>query len=920
MQVKINLLRHFLFWSWNIIFVAFIYFGFMPIIGSHLIYGLEMGTINNDFIVFFLVILLVPILSSILGFIHLRSDSKKLLFLMYGFELPLLFLSFFRVFFLRDTTPGVIYFLLSFTIGSAFLLLNLSKKKDRGDDWFNLSGNTILLWCGLWVFCFLVFLLPPTAWKILFGAKQMLLAVGNMSLAQIFSTILSFFFVFLGAIFFLYTSTLFVFFPFMYVSISIKSWYLKIRSLDSNKRKLGIVTSSLVLILNTGILYILSSQNHSEILSRLDQFDDSEKEKKWLVENESEIRKSLLNIYLSPYRYMGDETLTTFIQELYAKTFNVDRSSTQWIQKLFNIVASPLIYKGTGDGMSRDQANSEKHYKYFFDAEIQERERPSIRHAVQATYSREQIDAGLINIGQERVFLESQHINIEENGEWSTLELMETYLNPYSSPEEVYYSFYLPQGAVIAGLWLSDTPEKKYEYQVASRGAAQKVYKQIVRTGADPALIEQVGPQLYRLRVFPILPNGIRKKDLRKMYMWLKVKMMKNNDKEWELPIVTEKRNIYWNNKTEIKLNGVNYTRKEDEWLPKSVPYLSSSKVISQDFQVRDRVISVGSHESLKYINSKIAVVVDTSFSLRKYDYEIKRYLKEIGSLGDYDLYTYDYRGMLYKIEKKQLNKRDFFGSVDSKLLLKELATDEVFKSERYDQLIVLTDKTSFLEKENNEDKVFINHAVWFAMIDGRLPRVSGDNLMDNFYKNGGGVTSNLSQLMTNIKYQSIKSIDNDIISITDRYIWKSKKAKSRAKELGSNQINSFAAQEFIKKEMSLKEKLEIRELDKLQFVAKEASIVTPYSSMIVLVDDLQKQLLKNAEKENSRFHRDEETGKELLSSPKAPFEVTAVPEPEEWALIIIAMCILLFHVRKKGFRFRFAYETMRWWREFEKA
>jgi hypothetical protein len=66
----------------------------------------------------------------------------------------------------------------------------------------------------------------------------------------------------------------------------------------------------------------------------------------------------------------------------------------------------------------------------------------------------------------------------------------------------VYY-FSLPESAVITGVWLGDSPDRnqRYEYTVAPRGAAQAVYRNEVRRNMDPALVEQIGPRQYRLRV-----------------------------------------------------------------------------------------------------------------------------------------------------------------------------------------------------------------------------------------------------------------------------------------------------------------------------------------------------------------------------------------------------------------------------------
>ncbi|MBE9045974.1 hypothetical protein IQ255_16445 [Pleurocapsales cyanobacterium LEGE 10410] len=78
-------------------------------------------------------------------------------------------------------------------------------------------------------------------------------------------------------------------------------------------------------------------------------------------------------------------------------------------------------------------------------------------------------------------------------------------------------------------------------------------------------------------------------------------------------------------------------------------------------------------------------------------------------------------------------------------------------------------------------------------------------------------------------------------------------------------------------------------ELDAIHQVAKTHDIVTPYSSMIVLVNDRQREQLKAAEAANDRFEREVEDGVEQLEQPFNPFEsaqVSGVPEPDVWILL----------------------------------
>lgn len=130
---------------------------------------------------------------------------------------------------------------------------------------------------------------------------------------------------------------------------------------------------------------------------------------------------------------------------------------------------------------------------------------------------------------------------------------------------------------------------------------------------------------------------------------------------------------------------------------------------------------------------------------------------------------------------------------------------------------------------------------------------------------------------------------------------------------LSNLELSQFATQQYIFWKLAKGKTSNLKELGFLQNAAKEASIVSPYSSMIVLVEDWQKKMLKEAEEKSDRFDRDVETGKELLSSPKAPFEVSAVPEPEEWALIFITLCFLLYHMYKKGYRFQLSHGIIRY-------
>ncbi|HEY9300927.1 MAG TPA: PEP-CTERM sorting domain-containing protein, partial [Phormidium sp.] len=73
---------------------------------------------------------------------------------------------------------------------------------------------------------------------------------------------------------------------------------------------------------------------------------------------------------------------------------------------------------------------------------------------------------------------------------------------------------------------------------------------------------------------------------------------------------------------------------------------------------------------------------------------------------------------------------------------------------------------------------------------------------------------------------------------------------------------------------------------------AKQYGIVTPYSSMIVLVNDRQREDLKRAEKQSDRFNRAIED-QQLPQPTNLNAPVSAVPEPAEWLLLLVGAIAL---------------------------
>ncbi len=74
-----DILAYGLFWSWNIIFLAFMVLGFAPRLLPDLLLEVRSGTIPANYLVYALVLSVIPLLAVILGLTVLRRAPGRLL-------------------------------------------------------------------------------------------------------------------------------------------------------------------------------------------------------------------------------------------------------------------------------------------------------------------------------------------------------------------------------------------------------------------------------------------------------------------------------------------------------------------------------------------------------------------------------------------------------------------------------------------------------------------------------------------------------------------------------------------------------------------------------------------------------------------------------------------------------------------------
>jgi putative PEP-CTERM system integral membrane protein len=164
---------------------------------------------------------------------------------------------------------------------------------------------------------------------------------------------------------------------------------------------------------------------------------------------------------------------------------------------------------------------------------------------------------------------------------------------------------------------------------------------------------------------------------------------------------------------------------------------------------------------------------------------------------------------------------------------------------------------------------------------------------------NGTAVTS----LEQAIHFLS-KNADNLLIA-ENGHSWQLDNQSHKVKSTSNKLIIPIAAQKYIQllmQQASGKALSENKNLDLIHKIAVKNSIVTPYSSMIVLVDEEQWKRLKEAEQSEDRFNRTNENGKDQLTKPFGfgLMEATGTPEPHEWVLIILAGLVLVYTVYQR--------------------
>lgn len=902
------------FWGWNITFLVLALFGVMPWLGLAVTTAVLNGEMPLDFLISLWLLILVPAISVWLVLKKFRGQPQLQIRFFYGVEAPIFLLCLLRLFLFRELTLASLFLvgsiLLAAFIYSRHLIQTVISQPLNGK--VILALNSLLLVIAVYIGVLLSFYALPLGWsfiKFIFQFEWLKIIFELIITPELWLPVL------LGILWWTPFALLFLFFSialFVFLPIALARYYSQAwrdawqqeAQQSSLKHTWGISTSVIVAWL--GIFILVVQQPQGKIFTQLSQPAETPTQKNQLLDDANSIRQGLLNAYLYRYRYLSAQIEVNHIKQIYKDVFGLPTAITEPLQAIYNTLLSPVLYQG----MPNDDTKAAEHYAALFDTPIQKGEAAAITAALEATADRDQVEAGLLNINQQKVWLAEQQITTTQDGPVTQIELYEVYENNTPEQQEIFYYFALPENAAVTGLWLGLSPDRnqRQAFTVSPRGAAQKVYRAQVRERVDPALLEQVGPRQYRLRAFPVPPRqlpprinhfffgssstrqSIETPD--RMYLWLTYSVL-NDSKIALLPELLEKRNVYWTNVTKRLVNGAKNSHHHD-WMPPLVTSdVITSETLTTELAVNDTMYTVSAQtipaELMKpNDHQKLAVLVDTSYSMRRQREQIKPALKWAAQ-QQADVFIRPVHESQQKLAVSQPDVPDitFFGTLSASDLWNQAASLQAQQS--YHVVFVLTDSGSYELTQDKPTLIAAQAPIWLVHLDKLAPAYE-DKIMYQILSSHGGIATNINSAYQQYLLQQHVAASQ---RIHGTYLWDFTVAPTIMNENSkSSLVDPIAAKLLINYLASQPAEPTLEALDAIHQLAKTYSVITPYSSMIVLVNDQQREQLRQAEQEKDRFERTVDSGVEELSRP-TNLMVSAVPEPETWILIMVSLLLL---------------------------
>lgn len=489
-----------LFWSYNGLYLFFLAFSLIGLINSEFrtyisdflqSYGLYRG------LLFF--ILLVTPLSAVLISVRtkLYQSAQQLAKLFFLLEIPLVMISFIMLISFGQVTPIVQLFsiiILAIPVIFYIHLIDIGPL-EKIQKMLYLFLIEIVLLTSTYICLLLSFYLPLllgglVSWIIggLFYSYGRDGIRGMIRPYSLYENIGMIIVLFLGLIGFALVAFLLIL-PFIVVFVFGKMFWdarkdlsadIRLRSINISIIVVAAVYFSLVMALSYQPATNPYIPKLEEIIS-LDTFKQREEIAKDLIPHENQIKQFINDMYNARSRYLFTKD-DRFLAEGYKQIFKLDAQTSQFIQDAFLTLAYPFVYQLNID----NNQSAIKGYQYLFG------------YSPLSNYDRYKT----VDVKEVKLARRITNASYDYYGLLGKISIEDEYTTTSFRSQEVIYEFSLPNDAVITDLRLG--PHLEYKGTIAPKGAARKTYEKEVNKSRDPALLEQTGPRQYRLRVFPI--------------------------------------------------------------------------------------------------------------------------------------------------------------------------------------------------------------------------------------------------------------------------------------------------------------------------------------------------------------------------------------------------------------------------------
>ncbi len=891
-----------LFWCWNIVFICVT----LPMLPSMawVFIAWQQHDMPFDFAFIMLTWVLVPWLCVSLALTRLQGRAAAIAFLFFALEGPFFSLCLYRLTVVRELTPALLQWLLVMAVGLGLHGIDTwLRPLPASRLWHTIR---ILASAGLALAAIYAGVLALLGWTpfVLRGLLELFNPVNWFHVVYhgLSNVALILFYPIAGAFCILVVASL-VAMPVCLAALCLHALVTAWNTpLLPRLQRAGAI--AFMVLLQTSLFAWLNHQPQRQAFAALEsptltaaQFRDQQ----------SQLRAGLLNAYLGAYRYASSTGESNGVADHYHQLLWLPTEVAAWPQAAFNALAKPLLYDGKN--LQDDAQRAAELYARYFDTPIQRGERQAIAQALSASHNRDEVESGLINIDQRKVRVSAQSVQVQAHGDLASITLDETYINLTAEPQEIFYLFSLPESAAITGLWLGNDKAHMQPYTLAPRGAAQRVYRAQVQRFVDPALLEQVGPRQYRLRAFPVpgqqawqrANSGI---DGPKLYLRLQYTALAVHG-AWPLPVLAEKRNVAWDTDTERRCNGGPCPADPTHWWPQALPSGNTASPGNHAFRLEPNGPSIVARPStgstLPVTGKKVTLLVDRSWSMVAHRKEMLASLAEFrqwsaGNTVNVLLGTtpvmHEPPRLLPLADVTDAMLADCMGGGTVDQLLQQAA--DLVTTEQ-DLTIVLTDAGAFDLSVKKTDVQRRKGMLSMVHLGGAISPAYDDNTLETIQSSGGSAFATLHEAWDH--FVRVQHTTAGFLMHRDGYDYTVEDTTNLPND---STFAPMAARLLIAQATRQATALTVAQLDNLHAMAQRYSVVTPYSSMLVLVNTQQQEDLEKAQSGADRFDRAQESGNQTLAKPSNPLSASATPEPEEWLLLLVSLAVVTWMVRRR--------------------